>query len=166
MKLTRSEVPRVEGWDDLRDARNGPPRRICIIGCGYVGLANACGFVGRGHEVVGVERDPARLAALCSGRVPFYEPGLEEKLAENVAAGRLSFTGDCSEGMRERRFRLSRRQHARRRKRASQPQPLLASSLRPGPCRVQRAADCGGEEHRPCRHEPGAGRVPSTGKWR
>jgi UDPglucose 6-dehydrogenase len=75
-----------------------------MIGCGYVGLVNACGFANRGHQVVGVERDAGRLSALRSGRTPFYEPGLEEQVAESVARGRLSFTDDCRLGVRDAEF--------------------------------------------------------------
>ena len=72
------------------------PRKICVVGCGYVGLVTAAGFASLGHTVIGLERDHARLAALRSGRVPFYEPGLEEQVQENMTLERLSFTDDCA----------------------------------------------------------------------
>ena len=66
--------------------------RIAMIGGGYVGLVSGACFAEFGSEVVVVEVDPARLAALRAGRMPIYEPGLDRLVAENVAAGRLSFT--------------------------------------------------------------------------
>ena len=47
-----------------------------------------------GHEVLGVDIDPGKVAKLSAGEVPFYEPGLADMLRENLAAGRLSFTND------------------------------------------------------------------------
>ncbi len=66
--------------------------RIAMIGGGYVGLVSGACFAEFGSEVVVVEVDPDRLAALRAGRMPIYEPGLDRLVAENVAAGRLSFT--------------------------------------------------------------------------
>jgi UDPglucose 6-dehydrogenase len=65
-----------------------------MIGGGYVGLVSGACFADLGVEVVIVESDPARLAALAEGRIPIYEPGLDRLVAENVAAGRLSFGAD------------------------------------------------------------------------
>jgi UDPglucose 6-dehydrogenase len=67
-----------------------------MIGGGYVGLVSAACFAAFGAEVVVVEVDPTRLAALHEGRMPIYEPGLDALVAEGVAAGRLSFTGDLA----------------------------------------------------------------------
>ena len=66
--------------------------RIAMIGGGYVGLVSGACFAEFGSEVVVVEVDPDRLAALRAGRMPIYEPGLDRLVEENVAAGRLSFT--------------------------------------------------------------------------
>jgi len=68
--------------------------RITIIGTGYVGLVSGVCFSDFGHDVVCVDRDPAKVAMLEAGRVPIYEPGLDDLMARNVEAGRLSFTGD------------------------------------------------------------------------
>ncbi|MFT7057532.1 MAG: UDPglucose 6-dehydrogenase [Pseudorhodobacter sp.] len=68
--------------------------RIAIIGTGYVGLVSGVCFSDFGHHVVCVDKDPAKLAMLEAGQVPIYEPGLDDLMARNVAAGRLSFTGD------------------------------------------------------------------------
>ena len=65
-----------------------------MIGGGYVGLVSGACFADLGVEVAVVETDPGKLAALQDGRIPIYEPGLDRLVAENVAAGRLSFTDD------------------------------------------------------------------------
>jgi UDPglucose 6-dehydrogenase len=70
--------------------------RITMIGGGYVGLVSGGCFAEFGTEVVVVEADPRRLAALRDGRMPIYEPGLEQLVADNVKAGRLSFTEDTA----------------------------------------------------------------------
>ena len=81
-----------------------PARKICVVGCGYVGLVTAAGFASLGHTVIGLERDHARLAALRSGRVPFYEPGLEEQMRENMTSARLTFTDDCAAAVNDAEF--------------------------------------------------------------
>ena len=68
--------------------------RIAVIGGGYVGLVSAACFAEFGTSVVVVERDERRIALLRAGKMPIYEPGLEKLVADNVAAGRLSFTED------------------------------------------------------------------------
>ncbi len=68
--------------------------RIAMIGGGYVGLVSGACFAEFGTEVSVVEADPAKLAALREGRIPIYEPGLDKLVADNVAAGRLSFGDD------------------------------------------------------------------------
>ncbi len=73
--------------------------RIAMIGGGYVGLVSAACFAEFGVEVAVVEADEAKLAALHAGRMPIYEPGLERLVAENVAAGRLSFGAELAAGV-------------------------------------------------------------------
>lgn len=68
--------------------------RIAMTGGGYVGLVSGACFAEFGTEVVLVEVDQSRLAALRDGRIPIYEPGLNKLVADNVAAGRLRFTDD------------------------------------------------------------------------
>jgi len=68
--------------------------KIAMIGTGYVGLVSGVCLSDFGHEVVCVDKDPAKIAMLTRGDVPIYEPGLDQLMARNVAAGRLSFTGD------------------------------------------------------------------------
>jgi UDPglucose 6-dehydrogenase len=68
--------------------------RIAMIGGGYVGLVSGACFAEFGTEVTVVEVDRHKLAALREGQMPIYEPGLDKLVAENVAAGRLTFTAD------------------------------------------------------------------------
>ena len=71
--------------------------RISVIGCGYLGAVHAVGMAQLGHEVVGVDVDPVKIALLNSGEAPFFEPGLPELLRTALATGRLTFTTDVSE---------------------------------------------------------------------
>ena len=73
--------------------------RIAVIGGGYVGLVSGACFANLGIMVSVVEADPARLGALQDGRIPIYEPGLDKLVADNVAAGRLGFTGEIAAGI-------------------------------------------------------------------
>ena len=68
--------------------------KIAVIGTGYVGLVSGVCFSDFGHEVVCVDKDPKKIEMLEAGKVPIYEPGLDEVMARNVAAGRLGFTVD------------------------------------------------------------------------
>lgn len=63
--------------------------KTAIVGAGYVGIATAVGFAEQGRDVVLVERDPGRLAALADGRIPFHEPELPEAYATQHAEGRI-----------------------------------------------------------------------------
>jgi len=71
--------------------------RIAMIGTGYVGLVSGACFADFGHDVVCVDKDAAKIAALKRGETPIYEPGLSDLLAANVAAKRLTFTTDLAE---------------------------------------------------------------------
>jgi len=66
--------------------------RVAMIGAGYVGLVSGACFADFGHEVVCVDKDKSRIAALESGDIPIYEPGLGELVAANRRAGRLKFS--------------------------------------------------------------------------
>ncbi|NRB05484.1 MAG: UDP-glucose/GDP-mannose dehydrogenase family protein [Rhodobacteraceae bacterium] len=68
--------------------------KIAMIGTGYVGLVSGVCFSDFGHDVVCVDKDPAKIEMLERGEIPIYEPGLDDLLAKNTAAGRLSFTTD------------------------------------------------------------------------
>ena len=70
--------------------------RVTMIGSGYVGLVSGACFSDFGHDVICVDKDPARIEALLAGRMPIYEPSLDQLVSSNVAAGRLTFTTDLS----------------------------------------------------------------------
>jgi UDPglucose 6-dehydrogenase len=70
--------------------------RIAIIGTGYVGLVSGACFSDFGHDVICVDKDARKIAALDGGAMPIFEPGLDRLVARNVAAGRLSFTTDLA----------------------------------------------------------------------
>src|SRR3954471_12189548 len=72
---------------------------ISIIGSGYVGLVPGACFADVGHNVVCVDNDPRRVEALQAGRVPIYEPGLEDVINRNVSAGPLRFSGRIPGGV-------------------------------------------------------------------
>ncbi|HTY81050.1 MAG TPA: UDP-glucose/GDP-mannose dehydrogenase family protein [Candidatus Bathyarchaeia archaeon] len=73
---------------------------ICVVGTGYVGLVTGAVFADLGNDVVCVDKDRDKIAALGAGRMPIYEPGLEEMVARNVGDHRLSFTSDLPAGIR------------------------------------------------------------------
>lgn len=68
--------------------------RVAMIGTGYVGLVSGACFADFGHDVVCVDKDERKIAALERGEMPIYEPGLAELVANNTKAGRLKFTTD------------------------------------------------------------------------
>jgi UDPglucose 6-dehydrogenase len=68
------------------------PPRLTVFGTGYLGTAHAACLASLGFDVLGVDIDAARIAALEAGRLPFYEPGLEPLLREGLRSGRLGFT--------------------------------------------------------------------------
>src|SRR3954452_22426025 len=69
---------------------------VAMIGAGYVGLVSGACFADFGHTVCCVDKDEAKIAALEAGRVPIFEPGLEDLLETNVRAKRLTFTTDLT----------------------------------------------------------------------
>jgi UDPglucose 6-dehydrogenase len=71
--------------------------RLTVIGCGHLGATHAACMAEVGHEVLGVEIDPDKVALLNAGRAWFLEPGLDELLARHVQAGRLRFTASFEE---------------------------------------------------------------------
>ncbi|MEM7188788.1 MAG: UDP-glucose/GDP-mannose dehydrogenase family protein [Pseudomonadota bacterium] len=73
--------------------------RIAMIGTGYVGLVSGVCFSDFGHDVICVDKDAGKIQALQAGEVPIYEPGLEDLMARNVAAGRLAFTTELGEAL-------------------------------------------------------------------
>lgn len=73
---------------------------IVMVGVGYVGLVSGVCFSDLGHHVICVDNDPSKLVQLEKGEVPIYEPGLNEVLLRNVGEGRLSFTGNLAEALK------------------------------------------------------------------
>src|SRR5438132_1335359 len=75
--------------------------KLTIIGTGYVGLVTGACFAEVGHHVVCVDNDAAKVKILQEGGIPIFEPGLEDLVKKNVAAGRLSFTSSTAEGVQK-----------------------------------------------------------------
>jgi len=73
--------------------------RIAMIGTGYVGLVSGACLSEFGHEVICVDKDQTKITALEAGQIPIFEPGLDEVVAANVKAGRLSFTSDLTKAV-------------------------------------------------------------------
>ena len=73
---------------------------ICVVGTGYVGLVTGAVFADLGNDVICVDNQPEKVAALQAGKMPIYEPGLEEMVGRNVADARLAFTTDLAAAVR------------------------------------------------------------------
>ncbi len=73
---------------------------ICIVGSGYVGLVTAACFAEFGIKVICIDNDAKKIEMLQRGKIPIYEPGLEEKVKRNIKEERLSFTTDIAKGLR------------------------------------------------------------------
>ena len=73
--------------------------KIAMVGSGYVGLVSGACFADFGHDIVCIDKDPDKIARLQGGEMPIYEPGLDELVRRNAAAGRLSFTTDLAAGI-------------------------------------------------------------------
>jgi UDPglucose 6-dehydrogenase len=74
---------------------------ICVVGTGYVGLVTGAVFADLGNDVICVDKVHAKIDSLKAGRMPIYEPGLEEMVARNVADRRLSFTTELPAAIRQ-----------------------------------------------------------------
>ena len=74
---------------------------ICVIGTGYVGLVTGAVFADLGNEVICVDADKSKVEMLTSGKMPIYEPGLEEMVHHSVEDARISFTTDIARGIRD-----------------------------------------------------------------
>src|SRR5450755_524415 len=72
---------------------------ICIVGSGYVGLVSGACFAEVGDRVICVDNDPRKVESLQAGRIPIYEPGLEDLVHRNVSAQRLRFTDSIQDGV-------------------------------------------------------------------
>jgi UDPglucose 6-dehydrogenase len=80
--------------------------RLTIFGSGYVGLVTGACFAEAGNHVLCVDIDANKVAMLKRGESPIYEPGLDELLKKNIAAGRLSFTTNAEEGVKHGLFQF------------------------------------------------------------
>ncbi len=74
--------------------------KLCVIGTGYVGLVTGSCFADLGNQVTCLDVDETRISKLHQGIMPIYEPGLEQVVAQNVRAGRLTFTTDYIEALK------------------------------------------------------------------
>ena len=79
-------------------------KNIAVIGTGYVGLVTGTCFADLGNQVTCIDIDERKIQTLREGKTPIYEPGLEEVIRRNVAAGRLCFTTSYEEGLRDAEF--------------------------------------------------------------
>lgn len=75
--------------------------RIAMIGTGYVGLVSGACFADFGHVVTCIDKDLSKIERLKSGKIPIFEPGLDQLVAQNVREQRLFFTGDAAEAVRD-----------------------------------------------------------------
>lgn len=75
--------------------------KIAMVGSGYVGLVSGACFADFGHDVVCIDKDQSKIDRLHDGVMPIYEPGLGELVGANVKAGRLTFTTDLAEGIKD-----------------------------------------------------------------
>ena len=74
--------------------------KLCMIGTGYVGLVSGVCFADLGNDVVCVDKDIFKINKLKKGIIPIYEPGLSELVKKNYKSGRLSFTTNLSEAIK------------------------------------------------------------------
>ena len=95
--------------------------KIAVVGSGYVGLVAGACLAENGNDVICVDKDPAKVRALQRGRIPIYEPGLEEMVRRNRAEKRLTFTTALDRGRPQLADHLHRRRHADRRGRLGRP---------------------------------------------
>ncbi|ALE17274.1 UDP-glucose dehydrogenase [Altererythrobacter epoxidivorans] len=75
--------------------------KIAMVGSGYVGLVSGACFADFGHDVVCIDKDPSKIEKLKDGIMPIYEPGLDALVESNVKAGRLDFTTDLAQGIKD-----------------------------------------------------------------
>lgn len=76
-------------------------KKICVVGTGYVGLVTGTCLADFGNRVNCLDVDEEKIRELQNGVVPFYEPGLEEMIKRNTASGRLTFSTDLEDGIRD-----------------------------------------------------------------
>jgi len=74
---------------------------ISIIGCGYVGLVHATTLANKGNNVVGIDNNEEKITTLNAGGMPIYEPGLEDLVRSHMTEGRIKFTTDIANGIKD-----------------------------------------------------------------
>ncbi len=90
---------RIAAWAGAHAIDRRHVLKIAMVGSGYVGLVSGACFADFGHDVVCIDKDATKIERLNAGQMPIYEPGLDELVARNVAAGRLSFTTDLASAL-------------------------------------------------------------------
>jgi UDPglucose 6-dehydrogenase len=75
--------------------------KLAMVGTGYVGLVSGACFAEFGIDVVCIDKDASKIEILKNGGIPIFEPGLDDLVAKQVSAGRLSFTTDLAEGLKD-----------------------------------------------------------------
>src|SRR6266567_3619164 len=83
------------------DAKGRPSVKLAVIGCGYVGLVSGSCLAEAGHEVIATDNDGTRIAALQAGKIPIYESHLDKELDSVEREGRMRFTANSVEAVRE-----------------------------------------------------------------
>lgn len=100
MTLTTVADERLTGLEVPATARSDAEPRLSVIGTGYLGATHAVCMAALGYQVLGVDVDERKVAALAAGRLPFFEPGLAELLQKTLATGRVAFTTSVAEAAR------------------------------------------------------------------
>ena len=75
--------------------------KLAVIGCGYVGLVSGACLAEAGHEVIATDNDASKIAALQGGKIPIYEPNLDKVIESVIREGRLKFTANGGEAVRD-----------------------------------------------------------------